>query len=174
MLGAPPRLAGEYDLGYAKAYGKGTAKLIDREPTLEVVTGSTGIDNVGPPLAAPTDRHLVLGLEWPPSPAAIPAGAALEAGRAVVERKRAGMPRRHNCSSCPRDGQDYCLAAAVDASSGTPPGAPRDPAGPKHLFTSSHLDGHVIVWSLRRPSPWRAVPWPPRPLSARFRPDPAD
>jgi hypothetical protein len=72
-----PRLAGEYDLGYAKANGKCAAKLIDREPAFEVVTGSTRIDDVGSPLAAAADRHLVLGLEWALSPAAIPASAAL-------------------------------------------------------------------------------------------------
>ena len=53
-----------------------------------MVTGSAGVDDVGSPLAAAADRHLVLGLEWALSPAAIPAGAVLEPGRAVVQRKR--------------------------------------------------------------------------------------
>jgi hypothetical protein len=72
-----PRFAGEYDLGYAEAYGQGATELVDRKPALEVVTGSACVDDIGAPLAAAADRHLVLGLEWALSPAAVPACSLL-------------------------------------------------------------------------------------------------
>jgi hypothetical protein len=83
-----PRFAGEDDLLDAQTNGKSPAELVDREPTFQVVTGSASVYDVRPPLAATADRHLVLSLEWPLSPAAIPAGSALEPGRAIVQRKR--------------------------------------------------------------------------------------
>jgi hypothetical protein len=83
----------------------------------------------------------------------------------------AGQPAATPATTAP---PGYFLAAAVDASSGAPGGAPRDPAGSDHLCSLPVVVMvAVIAWFRRRPSPWHAGPWPPRPPSARSRPDPA-
>jgi hypothetical protein len=67
------------------------------------------------------------------------------------------------------------LATSGDASSGAPPGAPGDPTRSEHGYLP-FLQAMVAVmaWVSPPPSPWHATAWPPRPPSARSRPDPAD